>query len=309
MTALSALISLLWHVGQAALTVSPFIVIIGLTRTPRNAVYITPETLVLITVSYALRYGDDASRHLFALGQLGAGLYLVGMAVASAMAFRIRARVSMPKTQAIPVRTSADNVSTEDDAPPPANNRISQQLNKNSIVCILCYLGGILIHNSTVALFGWLGMRLFGTPKPLSAIWLEHWSVSVSALQIVALWPQYELMIQINKAKASLPHPDLPLPEGLSQDEQSRRFEAPKMLWAFLVAFQGGTAIMFPSLLMQGIEAKGRDDPLVVTTTIAAFHMIVLLGLVARLKILPPGRLITSEEAQAADQEAGIRLG
>jgi hypothetical protein len=37
--------------------------------------------------------------------------------------------------------------------------------------------------------------------------------------------------------------------------------------------------------------------------------MIVLLGLVARLKILPPGRLITSEEAQAADQEAGIRLG
>ncbi len=81
------------------------------------------------------------------------------------------------------------------------------------------------------------------------------------------------------------------------------------MLWAFLVAFQGGTAIMFPSLLMQGIEAKGRDDPLVVTTTIAAFHMIVLLGFVARLKILPPGRLITFEEAQAADQEAGIRLG
>ncbi|GAC77540.1 hypothetical protein PANT_26d00104 [Moesziomyces antarcticus T-34] len=309
MTALSALLSLLWHVGQAALTVSPFIVVIGLTRTPRNAVYITPETLVLIAVSCALRYGDDASRHLFALGQLGAGLHLVGMAVASAMAFRLRARVNMPKTQAIPVRTSADNGSTDEDTPPPANNHISQQLNKNSMICTLCFLGGVLIYNTTVALFGWLGMRWFGTPKSFGAVWLENWSFCVGLLQIVALWPQYELMIRISKARASLPHPNLPLPEGLSQDEQSRRLEAPKMLWAFLAAFQGGMAVMFPSLLTHGIEVNGRDDALIAMTTTAALHMIVLLGFVVKLKILPPGRLITLEEARAADEEAGIRLG
>ncbi len=308
MTALSALTSLLWHVGQAVLTVSPFIIVVGLTRTPRNAVYITPETLVLIAVSCALRYRDDASRRLFAWGQLGASLHLIGLVAASAMAFRIRARVIMPKTLSVPIQTPADNASTEDDALPTANNRISQQLNKNSMVCILCFLGGLFIYNSTVALFGWLGMRLFGTPKRLGAVWLENWSFCLGLLQIVALWPQYELMIQINKARASLPHPNLPLPEGLSQDEQSRRLEAPKMLWAFIAAFQGGMAIMFPSLLMQAIEVKGRDDPLMATITTASLNMIVFLAFVVRLKILPPGRLITLEEARAADQEAGIRL-
>lgn len=240
MTAFSALIELISKIGQAALTTSPFFLLIGLTRTPRNAVYIAPESLVMIAISYAYRFGRADLQRLFAFGVIGESIHLVGLIASAYLVFRIQGRIVLPKRNLLPPPASTDSSSSsggggsDSDSHRSAHgHETSRKVIKGSMIRIFAYLAGIVAYDSFVSIFVYAAMRYKeGSNASYHAAWLGFLPVYIVLLEIVGLYPQYQVMIDTNRAKASLPHSALPSPEGVGLDEQKRRLRMPMIFGA-----------------------------------------------------------------------------
>lgn len=305
MTVLSVLTAL----AQTLIIISPLCIVAGIVKERRNAVYVSPEMLILLVVSFAVRYREIWEQILsFALMREKIHLLGLGAATYLVIYWQSRMRLPAPKPEAlVPLNEThndgaaeeAESTLPESPAPAPIKRmRIDWDLVFVNIFMTLV-LGACSIVGPRIA--RWIDSQ----PQPaLTTDLAQQIPFCDGLLALIAISIQYWRDWRTKRGIANMPRPE-PFDEELFK----KRVRVQNFMWAFFIASQLGEAGMIPSLIAKLKDAEVHSmKPNLERIVFAFFHLIGLIGFVVAIKYVPVKKRRDTEQGEEESSTAPIRL-
>lgn len=264
------------------LTLSPFIVLYGITRNPRIVVYLSGEMLFMLTAAFLFRYQEIWSC-LLSFQLVPQKIQIVGFASAFFLVHHWQARVCIPKPKPIllPNTTDSEEASDHESLLPRAESESAPrsvkalQIQWPLVVGIFAILFPIFLFYGEHSfsnnfalwytsqphdpfLFGFSDqLRFISHQVELHAIWIQYLRGGILYKQAPNLLKQHQADPEISSA--------------VDEDELKKRLTLPVVVWIFIALSQIGAALMLPSMIRKVCREESGN--------VSALISIVMVGL------------------------------
>ncbi|CDU25952.1 uncharacterized protein SPSC_06123 [Sporisorium scitamineum] len=282
-TSTSSAIALASDASQALLVLAPALLLSSVLRTPRIALYIKSEALVILTLVYAFRY-SHLSLSLDNIAQW-THLLMLGLAAFSLHWFQTKACIPKPSTD-------SDNSDEEekplDPLPATLEPKRTSEFNRLAKFDPRLFVR-LLFWSCLPALYSGphsLLARAMDTyyHKPTDPFWQHAYvqlCIVVTLLETNALVLLCGRVLFQRRAQINLPPPtEAQLKTAkIDEDEWKERLHTPKSIWVFMWFTVASAALTLPGLVKEVGKAKAADMDLLMWRTVGNAMLVIMFGM------------------------------
>lgn len=292
------LISLSQALSQSFSTLATSCILIAVSRWPRTALYIAPETLVLLSICYALRLEADWLR-FFSLHRFEEKLTLCNTIFAAWLVIDYQRRATVTQRKPADLDGQADEkLDTKESDFATAAKPVQEELTKRKAQLTINWgaVRTILLiqsfsaftnsdHSLVVRAIRWY------QNKPIPPLWNDltpQLLLLAGMLQAGAIFPQYSRVLVLRNCGGTLPQKDLEVvTQDLDAETLKKRLQTPWSVWSFIWLTQLPAVLLLPGLIYNFKEGHGEKEALLHEIVARGAQLVFFAIFLAAYAILP----------------------